>query len=806
MPTPSLSPTTPSSAEPLECAHCGTLVAPRAALFLEGRAYCCDGCRTVAEIVHAGGWDEFYRKRDGFSPRPEDQAATAAFDTRAFTESRVRTLEDGSCEVDLQIQGLRCAACTWLVERAVGDLDGIAEVAVSYGSGRARIRYSPDQVKLSRVAEQVSRLGYKALASDTARKYDPELIARAGIAAFASMNVMLLAVAVYSGWFGHDGMEERHAALFRFTSLMLATPAVTYSADVFFKGAWQGLRHRILSMDVPIALAIAIMYAHGVVMTFSGQDAYLDSLTMLIALLLGGRLLEASGRARAHDAAAAVLASAPTTAQRVRDGRIEEIAAEDLRVGDRVVVGTGGIVPADARVELGQASVDLSLLTGESEPVSAERGRELPAGAIVREGSIELVTTAIGEQTLLASMARRVIEARDTRPRVERIPDRLAPWFTGITLLVASGTFAYWWSVGGTAAALPATIAVLVVACPCALALATPTALSVGIAAAARRGAWVRDADVLLELAKVDAVAVDKTGTLTEGAIRVIEADDAVLRVAAAVERGSSHPLARAIRDEAVARRIPIEAADDVRETPGVGIEGRVDGHQVRVGAVPGGTGVWIDDVLAGVIRTRDRIRREAASVLKRFDAPVTMLSGDQAAEAERVAQQAGGIPFEAAMSPDQKAAWVQAQRYNGRHVLFAGDGLNDAPAIAAANVGVAMGSGAMATLLASDIVVLTPSVEPVVEALRAGRITVNTLRVLTAISATYNISAVCAAACGLVNPLVAAILMPISSLTVVLGSLSIERRMRHGHHRRPAPAVVADGLDLRGALRPRSA
>jgi Cu2+-exporting ATPase len=789
------------TAESLACAHCGTLVERRAALWLQEKPYCCDGCRTVARIVEEGGWDEFYRRRDGFSPRPDDAPeATQAFDTTAWRDANVRDLGEGVSECDVQVGGLRCAACTWLVERALKATPGVEDAQVSYATGRARIRWR-DGVRLSELARRVSMLGYRMLSANERAPFDRDLIAQFGVSVFVAMNVMTLSLAVYFGWF--DTMEERHAALFRWASLVIVTPAVMWSSQPFFDGAINGLRHRMLSMDFPIALAIAVLYGHGLVETFRGFDAYLDSLAMLIALLLGGRLAEASGRARAEAAAQSVLGSLPTTARRVTADGVEEVPVADLVVGDRVLVAQGSAVPTDARVTSGAAQVDLSLLTGESEPVAASPGTELPAGALVRDGSIELVTTAVGEATLLARMARRVADARSGRIPELRWNDRIAPWFTLATLVVATATFVGWTIAGGIGAAFTPTIAVLVVACPCALALATPSALAAGIAAAARRGAWIRDAGVLLRLARVDQVLVDKTGTVTEGAMRVTDASDETLRWAVALERFSTHPVARAILDEATSRRIPLPAADFVHETVGVGIEGTVDGHAVCVRASGAGSViVEVDGQRCGEIALRDRIRDDSARAIRDLGVPVSLLSGDAQSTVSRIAEAAGIGEATGGMTPEGKASRVERERAEGRTVLFAGDGLNDAPALAAADVGVAMATGSAATVLASDVVVLTPSLMPVAAALRAGRVTAATLRWLTRISMTYNLSAVTAAAFGLVNPLIAAILMPLSSATVIIGALTIERRMRRGHHPVPAPDVSGDGVAVRVPLR----
>lgn len=783
------------------CVHCGTLVSERAAVWRNEQPFCCSGCATVAEIIADGGWDSFYDKRDGFSPRPED-LAVSAFDSDVFQQMHVITLDDGRRQAELQVQGVRCAACTWLVERAVGDLDGVEDCHVSYATNRATITWDPDRTRLSNIAGRIGEVGYKPLATDQKVQHDHDLLARLGVAGFVAMNVMLMSASVYIGWF--EGMEAKYHRLFQWASLALVTPAVLYSAQPFFERAWQGLRHRVLQMDLPIAIAVTLMYGHGIVATLTGHDGYLDSLSMLIALLLAGRVVEESGRSRAEAASAAVLAEAPRTARRVVGDRIEEVAADVLRVGDRVAVGVGESVPVDGRIVHGDARVDLALITGESEPRAVRLGDDLPAGAGIVDGAIELEATAVGDGTLLAEMARLVQKARSERAPRQQLADRIAPWFTGATLTAAAVTLVGWSAFAGIGVALPITVAVLVVACPCALALATPAAFSVGLGAAARRGAFVRDGATLDRIADVDLVVIDKTGTLTEGRPRVIEASDEVLRLATGLERASNHPVARAILDEAARRRIPIAAGESVREQVGRGIEGIVDGRHLALRAAGDETvGLFEGDELIGEIRLRDRLRADSVAALRTLGVPFHMLTGDTDARARRIAEDAGGIPVTAGVTPDEKAAFVRARRAEGHVVLFAGDGLNDAPALAEADVGIAMGSGSTAAVMGADGVIVTEALQPLAEAMRAARETRRALARNTRFSVAYNVLAVIAAVSGVVNPLVAAILMPISSFTVVAGAVAIERRMSNGHRDGSAAPVDRHGGRVRVALRP---
>ncbi|MCA9562735.1 MAG: cadmium-translocating P-type ATPase, partial [Myxococcales bacterium] len=654
--------------------------------------------------------------------------------------------------------------------------------------------------RLSDIVGRVQALGYRALALDSDRRLDSDLIVRVGVSAFCAINVMMLHVALYAGWF--SGMAERYAQLLRWGSLLMATPAALFGAEPFFVRAWQGLKHRVLQMDVPIALAVSIMYGHGVISTLLGQDSYLDSMTMLIALLLTGRLLESRGRARAEAAADSLLASAPGSARRLVGEQVEDVPIEEVNAGDVILVGAGQACPVDGTILNGNIEVDLSLISGESSLRQLGPGEALPTGALVASGSAEIHTTAVGEQTVLAQMAKRVSEARSLRPTRRSMADRIAPIFTLGTLLAALGAFALWSFISGPSEALPITIAVLVVACPCALALGTPTTFAAGIAAAARRGAFIGNPDALTQLRNADLLLLDKTGTITEGTPRVVSGSDEAIRLATGLERHSTHPVARAILAEAKRRRIAIPAASAVVEEAGKGISGIVDGERLSLRRTEGGVGLFREDALVETIVLRDMPKPEAAKTLSAIGIEYEILTGDGAQAAERIAHEVGDVPVRSELLPDQKGAIIDALRKEGRRVIFAGDGINDAPALSSADVGIAMGSGAAAAISAADVVVIGESLEPIAECIRIAHETARVVRDANRFSIAYNTLAVGAAFAGLVNPLVAAALMPMSSALVVLNTLRIERRLNRGHRNRAAAAVAESSGGVRLALR----
>ena len=773
----------------VRCAHCGTAVEWDRD---DGEVFCCAGCRIASELIRdSGAAKDYYARRAEYAPRPTDEA-------EGWDSVEVERTPRGTCRARIQVDGLRCASCVWVTERVLGAVEGVELAEVSYASGRATLEWDADRTDLPELAGRVAALGYRPRVLGESAPADRDLLVRLGVATFAAMNLMLLSAALYAGWFG--GMAPRFVALFEWTSLVLATPVALWAATPFYRGAWSGLRSGVLHMDLPIAIAVTVLYGHGVVSTVTGVgDPYFDSLGMLVALLLAGRVLEARGRERASGAARALAATLPTEARRLdADGHPELVPVDRLVAGDRVAVGAGEEVPADGSVIAGDASVRTSVLTGEAEPEPVGEGDAVWAGTVVEHGSLTLTVEAAGNATLVSEMADELERATDRAPRAVG-GDRLAPWFTGATLTVAAGTAWAWTALAGWGAALAPTIAVLVVACPCALALSRPLGAAAGLGAAARRGLFLRSGDALLELADVDLVVLDKTGTVTLGAPDVLEARTDTLRVASALERWSNHPIARAIVDEAIRRGIPLPDAQAVVETAGRGVTGRVDGGVWRLEAGDAGEVRLVGPgPAAGTLRLGDRVRpdsRVAVDTLRSLGLDVVLLTGDHPDVAERIAREIGVDVAGARVRPDEKAAWIRDRVSDGRTVLFAGDGLNDGPALTAASVGVAMGTGAAGAVLAADGVVGVPSLRPLAAGLRAAAAARRTVRRSRVRSVIYNVVAVALAAVGWVNPLIAAVLMPASSLLVVAGALSVERTVRSAdpsaHDQ--APASPAD-------------
>lgn len=770
------------------CTHCATPMEVPADHQPGQPLYCCHGCVLAAQIINEAGLDDYYDSRESAGNRP------VAPPSAGWERVERRELGDGTVEADLCIDGLNCSACVWVTERVMARTPGVVDAHVSYASGRSTVRWNPEEVHLDDVLGRVSSLGYRPRALDVETAPDRDLMLRLGVAIFGMMNIVLLAASVYLGWL--QGMDPLYQALFRWTSLVLATPVALWSAAPFFRGAVNGLRMGVLHMDLPVSIGIAVAYAHGLVATFAHEDGYFDSLTMLVTLLLVGRILEQRGRRRAADAATALAAQAPRVARVETPTGLVEVNPADLGIGDRVRVAAGEELAADGVVVAGKGLVQMALLTGESEAVPVAAGDKVVTGGVLEDGSLVVEVRATAEESVLARMAAGLRAAAD-RPVDPSMADKIAPWFTAITLAVAALGTAGWWWMTDRATALSVGIAILVVACPCALSLARPLALSAGLGAAARRGLLFRSGDALLKLASADTVVLDKTGTVTGGRPVVVEAEDAVLRIAAGIERASIHPVARAIVDEAVARGIALPMAADIQETAGEGIVGTVDGRSYAVRSGGAGLVSLVDDQgqPVGQIRLRDTVRSDAARSIAQLKArglDVVLLTGDHPVIAEEIARQAGIDTVHAGCRPDDKAAWIAQARAAGHTVLFVGDGLNDGPALAAADVGVAMGSGAASSVLIADAVVGTAALGPVVAGIRAAHEAREAVARNIRRSILYNITAVSGALLGLVNPLIAAILMPLSSALVIAGALTVERAVDRQERPASRPAAPA--------------
>jgi len=789
------------------CWHCGEPLPPdppQAEVAGIHHPVCCNGCRSVAEWIAQMGLADYYRLRTGPAGRAPDAAeserSAAAFLRPELSRHFVRTLADGRSEAIVLIDGMHCAACGWLVERTLTLLPGVVEVGVNAAARRARIVFDQKALALARIVDSLGRVGYRALPLDGAtlddarRRETRDAQKRLAVAAFGAMQAMMYASALWFGAF--DGGDAATRDFFRWLTLLAATPVVFYSAAPFFAGATRLVKARQLGMDVAVALAIALACAGSVIEIFTGGvDIWFESVTMFIFFLCVGRYLEMQARHRAGELSGALARLTPAFADRLQpDGSLLRVGAFELARGDRVLVPDGGAVPADGTLETEQCQVDESLLCGESRPLRKRRGEALCAGSIVTGTPAVLRVTGVGADTVVAGIVALTERAASLRPRLARAGERAAAGFVARVLLLAACT-AVAWAIVDPARAFAATVAVLVVACPCAFALAAPAAVTRALAVLTRRGVLVVRPDALEDLASVTHVLFDKTGTLTEPAIARETAilregidRDAALALAAALAQGGRHPLARAFTADAPVALAAVEGRDSVA---GRGIAGVVAGRRYRLGRAgyaldcercPSHLEDTVvladDDGLVAAFHVDERLRpgaREAVDGLVRAGVSVMIASGDAKARVQAVAERLGIATWQARQSPADKLALLASLRAAGARVAVVGDGVNDAPMLAGADVAIAVGTAAEAAQAASDIVITGP-LGALADARSTARQTLAVLRQNRRWALCYNLAAVPLAALGFVPPWLAAIGMSASSLAVVLNALRIGR------------------------------
>lgn len=795
-----------------ECYHCGEPVPVDCKLqvTVKGAAQpvCCSGCHAVASMILGAGLDDFYQFRPAPTGRPEDLTAGeesryARFDEQRVQRDFVYCDAEGDCEASLLIEGLYCTACGWLIERSLGDAAGVREIRVNPATGRALLRWDPEQVRLSELMAHMGRLGYRphpvlpGSGSTQATKERRRAMRRLIVAGLGMMQAMMFAVGLYFGQY--HGMDPDHIQFLRLVSMLVATPVVLYAGMPIFLGAIRDLMNLRLGMDVPVSLAIGTGYFASVWVTFTGgPEVYFDSIAMFTFFLLVARYVEMAARHRANATNDALARLVPETAVLLRDdGEEREVPLQDLEVGDQVVVRPGATIPADGVILEGRSAVDESMLTGESDPQACSPGRQVIGGSVNLQGRLVLRIQQVGQDTVVSQIGRLLRRAQAERPAMARLADTVGRWFVSVVLVAAASVFAIWWQID-PAMAFPVTLAMLVATCPCALSLATPTALASGTNRLAAGGLLVTRADALESLARTTHVVLDKTGTLTEGRLSLVQSrlhrnvpEARALRIAAALERHSLHPLARAFPANG-----ELPPSEDVRESRGAGLEGVVDGCRYRIGRpdwalqLSGSeppaylaTDAWV--VLAdaqGLLasyRLSDRLRSNALAAVSRLQAAglaVEIASGDAADPVEQTARRLGISRWRARLSPENKLQRLRELQDAGAVVLMVGDGVNDAPVLAGANVSAALSAGTALAQTSAGMVLLGENLERLPESVSTARRTLRVIRQNLALSASYNASMLPLAAMGLIPPWLAAIGMTLSSVVVVLNAHRLNR------------------------------
>jgi Cu2+-exporting ATPase len=795
------------------CSHC-KLPVP-AGLFVPGakEQFCCNGCTMVWQLLHTEGLDAFYQICNAVDSQPLQARSQpedySEFDDPGFHAAYVRDVGSELKEVRLILEGMHCAACVWLVEKLPSLCAGVQESRAQLLSRQVTIRWNPEQLALSQIARQLSILGYAchpasdAHRSDVNKREMRQHLLKLGIAGLCAGNSMLLAFALYGGIF--DGISAEHSTILRWVSAGLGLISLAWPGATFFRGGWRALRTRTPHMDVSLSLGLAAGGIMGLYNTIMGTgEIYFDSLCMLVFVLLIGRFLQYRQQLRAAESLSLLRSLTPRVAQRVRtDGTIERIPTISLKPGDEVEVRAGDLIPADAVVLSGQSTLDQSLLTGESVGIPIAPGGVVTAGATNLSGVLRLRVAAIGKSSRIGRLMDLVESASLAHTPIVELANRISGYFIYLVLALSLVTLTIWWQTGAEIA-INHTIALLIVACPCALGLATPMTIAIAQGRAARQKILIRRGDVFEVLSKPGILWLDKTGTITEGKVSLKSwaGDDKTMSHILSLEKGIVHPLATALVKALETRLGTVTSSHVVvnqRYETGFGVEGKVDGSDFIVGShammqkrnvnlqeenrwpvahwlLQGWTPIYIarDGILVAAAAMGDAVRSDAlpcVNQLRESGWQVGILSGDHQATVQRVANLLTIPPHlvHGQVTPELKLNIINSSRAQRTNVVMVGDGVNDAAALAAASVGIAVHGGAEVALQAAQVYLGTPGLAPLTELIQGSRRTMQAVRKGLIVSLAYNLTAIGLAVAGCITPLVAAILMPISSLTVTI-------------------------------------
>ncbi len=829
------------------CFHCG-LPVPADAVFpiryrQSDQPACCAGCQAVAQTIIDSGLDDYYQHRTEGATQAEPLPAELLEQIKLYDAPELQASfvhADGDIrEASLLLEGITCAACVWLNERHLLRQPGVLSVDVNYSSLRARVRWDDSKIRLSQILEAIAAIGYRAHPYDAERQEKlaqaerKQQMTRLWVAGLSMMQVMMYVVPIYM--FPEGDIDAEWLWLLHWTSFILTLPVMLYSAVPFYRGSWRDLKAGRAGMDVPVTLGILTAFGASswALVNKIEHGIYFDSVSMFVFLLLGGRFLEGIARRRAGDAAERLVKLIPAFTQRVagwpasRDAQAATVAS--VQAGDVLLIKPGDTLPADGEVLDGRTSVNESLLTGESQPIAKAAGDTVIAGTVNLASPVFMRVTQTGEQTKLASIVRLLDRALAEKPRLAVLADRFAAWFVAILLLVAAATFIGWYQLDPDRA-LWVTVAVLVISCPCALSLATPAALTAAGGNLASRGVLLARGQALETLAQVSDAVFDKTGTLTYGDMRVLDTrllapaagretgsgdgvallsratamlgTQQVLALAAGLEAGSEHPIAKALL-AAAEGSAPVDF-DRIANTAGAGVEGMLAGTRYRLGkpdfiaalsgpapAALAGFGGDHTVVALGdesgwlaLFALGDELRPDAARLIAALRARgirTHLASGDRAEAAMAAGQKLGLDQARGGMSPQDKLDYVAALQSDGRRVLMVGDGVNDAPVLARADVSVAMGSGTDVARLSGDMVLVDGHLLTLADALDVAKKTRAIIRENLGWAAGYNLIALPLAIAGLVTPWIASLGMALSSLLVVCNALRLVRRDKLG-------------------------
>jgi Cu+-exporting ATPase len=789
------------------CDHCHLEFSDDVMIHENEHRFCCKGCQGIFHLLKDEGLESFYTKMGDthLSPPAEVFESSANFDSSVFYDQFVTLNKEGLCEVSLVIEGIHCAACVWLNEKALHKMDGVIEAHINYTNNKAKVVWNDNVVKLSSIIDMIRAVGYNAFVYDAslqevrANKERKEYYLRMAVATAVTMNMMWVAIAQYGGYF--TGMTQEIKTILNFAEWFLATPVLFYSGWIFYRGAYYGLKNKAVTMDLLVVTGSTLAYVYSIYITVLEKgEAYFDSVAMIITFVLFGKFLEVLSRKNAADTLDAMSKHIPSVVSVVRGDEIVEMSVSQVKVGEILRVACGERAALDGEVTSGEGNFDESSLTGESNPVYKRPSDTIISGTTSIDAILLYRATKDFAHSTYSHLVQLLEGAMSQKPHIEQLANRLSQHFSSTILFLAIATFWGWYFWPHTFdQSLMVGISVIIIACPCALALATPVATLVGLALGAKRGIVFKRAAHIETMAKATMIVLDKTGTITQGRPNVIDLqcdctdiDWAVLYSLVGV---SKHPIS-----EAIGRHIDSEheeiiqvALEEPREIPARGIVARHNGV-----VVAGGNGLLMKGFDIDIVETSDNTvfyyavdgklvatfelsdtpkaqAKESIRTLKNMGLRVVMLTGDHERTAQKIANDVGIDEVKAHLTPQTKLEFIQEAHREGHVVVMAGDGVNDLLALAGADIGIAMGSGSDIAIEVSDVIILNDSLVSLVEAVEISRRTYGLIKQNLGISLVYNSITIPLAMAGYVIPLLAAISMSFSSLLVVGNSMRVK-------------------------------
>jgi len=767
--------------------------------------FCCKGCQGIYHLLNEEGLESFYEKAKGatLSAPTRQYEYSSNFNSPAFYDRFVKINKEGFCEVSLIIEGIHCAACVWLNEKALHKMDGVIEANINFTNNKANIAWSDDVLKLSAIIDMIRAIGYNAYPYDASiqevhvNKERKDYYLRMAVAIFASMNIMWIAVAQYAGYF--SGITQDIKTILNIAEGILATPVLFYSGWIFFKGAYYGLKNKVVNMDLPVATGASLTYMYSIYITISQSgEAYFDSVSMIITFVLIGKFLEILSKKNAADTLDIIGKHIPNVVNILQNSSIVSCKIGEVVVGDIVVVASGEKLLFDGEIIKGDGSFDESNLTGESEPVYKKVGESVVSGTTSIDADIHYKTTKDFEHSTLSNLVQLLESAINKKPKIEQMANRLSEYFSLVILGFSLVTFFVWWLWPHSfEISFMVAISVIVIACPCALALATPVATLVGLSLGAKRGILFKEAAQLETMAKTNMLILDKTGTLTIGKPEVVnEHLYAALNIHMlySLVKSSKHPVARGILSYLEQKYASFEELifDEYKQIPSLGVKALyqnslilggnyqlIKEHGIESDFSSDSTlfYVAIDKKIVAIYELKDKIKENAKVIIDSFakrKIDVVMLTGDNENAAKTVALEIGLQHYYAHQTPRDKADFVTKMHAQGKTVVMVGDGVNDILALARADIGIVMGNGSDIAVEISDVVLLNNSLKSLEDAFKISRTTYFLIKQNLGISLVYNAITIPLAMAGYVIPLVAAISMSVSSLLVVGNSMRI--------------------------------